>query len=50
MDVKADSDVLNEKNLPDIEKMKPIIWNPAGMTYHKIGKSTGQAFSIGKEL
>jgi flavin reductase (DIM6/NTAB) family NADH-FMN oxidoreductase RutF len=50
MDVKADSNVLNEKNLPDIEKMKPIIWNPAGMTYHKIGKITGQAFSIGKEL
>ena len=50
MDVKADSVVLNEKNLPDIEKMKPIIWNPAGMTYHKIGKSTGQAFSIGKEI
>jgi flavin reductase (DIM6/NTAB) family NADH-FMN oxidoreductase RutF len=50
VDVKADSDVLNEKSLPDIEKMKPIIWNPAGMTYHKVGKSTGQAFSIGKEI
>jgi flavin reductase (DIM6/NTAB) family NADH-FMN oxidoreductase RutF len=49
VDVKADSSVLKE-NLPDIEKVKPIIWNPAGMTYHKIGKSTGQAFSIGKEL
>jgi len=49
MDVKADSVVLNEKKLPDIEK-KPIIWNPAGMTYHKVGKSTGQAFSIGKEI
>jgi flavin reductase (DIM6/NTAB) family NADH-FMN oxidoreductase RutF len=50
MDVKADSVVLNEKKLPDIEKMKPIIWNPAGMTYHKVGKSTGKAFSIGKEI
>ena len=50
MDVKADSLVLNEKNLPDIEKVKPIIWNPAQMTYHKIGKCTGQAFSIGKEI
>jgi flavin reductase (DIM6/NTAB) family NADH-FMN oxidoreductase RutF len=48
MDVKADSSVLNEKNLPDIEKVKPIIWNPAGITYHKVGKPTGQAFSIGK--
>ena len=50
VDVKADSTVLNEKGLPDIEKMKPIIWNMAGMTYHKVGKSTGQAFSIGKEI
>jgi flavin reductase (DIM6/NTAB) family NADH-FMN oxidoreductase RutF len=50
MDVKADSSVLNEKNLPDIEKVKPIIWNMAGMTYHKVGNSVGQAFSIGKEM
>ncbi len=50
VDVKADSLVLNEKNLLDIEKMNPIIWNIAGMTYHKVGKSTGQTFSIGKEI
>jgi len=50
VDVKAESLVLNEEGLPDIEKVKPIIWNPAGMTYHKVGKSTGQAFSIGKEI
>jgi flavin reductase (DIM6/NTAB) family NADH-FMN oxidoreductase RutF len=50
VDVKADSSVLNEKNLPDIEKVKPIIWNIAGMTYHKVGNSVGQAFSIGKQV
>ena len=50
MDVKADSSLLNEKNLPDIEKVKPIIWNIAGMTYHKVGDPIGQAFSIGKEM
>jgi hypothetical protein len=50
VDVKADSLVLNEKNLPDIKKVKPIIWNPAQMTYHKVGKRTGQAFSIGKKI
>jgi flavin reductase (DIM6/NTAB) family NADH-FMN oxidoreductase RutF len=50
IDVKADSLVLNEKNLPDIEKVKPIVWNPAGMAYHGIGKPVGQAFSIGKEI
>ena len=50
MDVKADSSVLNEKNLPDIEKVKPIICNIAGMTYHKVGDPVGKAFSIGKEI
>jgi flavin reductase (DIM6/NTAB) family NADH-FMN oxidoreductase RutF len=50
MDVKADLYVLNEKSLPDIEKVKPIIWNMAGMTYHKVGIALGQAFSIGKEI
>ena len=50
LDVKADSVVLNEKGLPDIEKVKPIIWNPSGMTYHKVGNPVGQAFAIGKEI
>jgi flavin reductase (DIM6/NTAB) family NADH-FMN oxidoreductase RutF len=49
VDVKADSSVLNEENLPIIEKVKPIIWNAANMAYHKVGKRVGQAFSIGKE-
>jgi flavin reductase (DIM6/NTAB) family NADH-FMN oxidoreductase RutF len=49
MDVKADSTVLNERNLPDIGKMKPIIWS-AGMSYHAVGQSVGEAFSIGKAL
>ena len=48
VDVKADSVVLNKENLPDIKKVKPIIWNPAGMTYHTVGKPIGKAFSIGK--
>jgi flavin reductase (DIM6/NTAB) family NADH-FMN oxidoreductase RutF len=50
MDVKADSSVLNEKNLPNIEKVKPIIWNMTGMTYNTVGNPIGQAFSIGKEI
>ena len=50
MYVKADSSVLNEKNLLDIEKVKPIIWNISGMTYHKVGNSVGKSFSIGKEV
>ena len=49
VDVKADSQLLNEKNIPDIKKMKPIIWNPAERSYHAVGKRLGQAFSIGKK-
>jgi len=49
MDVKADASVLDERGLPDIEKVKPIIWSIAGMSYHKVGGPVGQAFSIGKE-
>ena len=49
VDVKADSVVLNKENRPDIKKVKPIIWNPAGMTYHTVGKPIGKAFSIGKK-
>jgi flavin reductase (DIM6/NTAB) family NADH-FMN oxidoreductase RutF len=50
MDVKADSDVLNEKGLPDIEKIKPIVWSITGLSYHGIGERLGQSFSMGKEV
>ena len=50
VDVKADSSVLNEKNLPDIKKVRPILWNPAENTYHEVGKRLGKAFSMGKEI
>jgi flavin reductase (DIM6/NTAB) family NADH-FMN oxidoreductase RutF len=50
MDVKADTSVLNEKGVPDVEKIKPIIWTITDMSYRAVGKSVGQAFSIGKEI
>jgi flavin reductase (DIM6/NTAB) family NADH-FMN oxidoreductase RutF len=50
MDVKADEAVLGEKGLPDIEKLKPIIYVPEIYTYHGIGKFLGKAFSIGKKI
>ena len=50
VDVKADSTVFNENNIPDIEKMKPIIWIPLEMSYRAVGKDSGKAFSIGKKV
>ena len=50
MDVKADSSVIDEKNLLDVEKVKPILWSPPNGTYHRVGENIGQSFSIGKEI
>jgi flavin reductase (DIM6/NTAB) family NADH-FMN oxidoreductase RutF len=49
IDVKAEEDVLGDNGLPDIEKVKPIIFSPEGQSYHGIGKYLGKAFSIGKQ-
>jgi flavin reductase (DIM6/NTAB) family NADH-FMN oxidoreductase RutF len=50
MDVKADESVLNEKGLPNIEKVRPIVFSPESHSYHKIGAYLGEAFSIGKNI
>ena len=46
-DIKADEEVLTESS-PDIEKIRPLIFNPANRTYYAIGKYAGKAFSDGK--
>jgi len=47
----ADSEVLNPKQLPDIEKVRPMLFGSLGsMAYYKIGDKLGDAFSIGNEL
>jgi len=50
IDVKADSSVLNENGLPDIERVKPIIYEPGNNRYYQIGSCLGHAFAIGKEV
>ena len=50
LDVKADEAVLGEEGLPDIEKIKPIIFSPVIRAYHGVGKHIGKAFSIGREI
>jgi flavin reductase (DIM6/NTAB) family NADH-FMN oxidoreductase RutF len=47
----ADSEVLNPKQLPDIEKVRPMIWGSFGsMAYYNIGNKLGNSFSVGNEL
>lgn len=50
MDVKADEAVLGDEGLPDIEKVKPIVFGPEILTYHGLGKYLGRAFSIGWDI
>ncbi|MCI0474154.1 MAG: flavin reductase family protein [Ignavibacteria bacterium] len=47
----ADSEVLNQDRLPDIEKVRPMLFGSFGsMAYYNIGENLGDAFSVGKEL
>jgi len=50
MDVKADPSVLNQQGLPDIEKIRPLLFAPETQRYHGVGQFLGEAFSIGKKL
>jgi flavin reductase (DIM6/NTAB) family NADH-FMN oxidoreductase RutF len=46
-DVKVEDSMLTE-NAPDIEKIKPIIFNSANRAYYGVGKHLGSAFSARK--
>jgi hypothetical protein len=47
----ADSEVLSANQLPDIEKVRPMLWGSFGsMAYYKVGDKLGNAFSVGNEL
>ncbi|MBW1990700.1 MAG: flavin reductase family protein [Deltaproteobacteria bacterium] len=50
LDVKADPEVLGERGLPDIEKVRPVVFGPEVRTYHGLGVFLGRAFAIGKDL
>lgn len=50
MDVKSDESVLNEKGLPDIEKVRPLVFSPEVRRYHGVGNYLGEAFSLGKNF
>ena len=50
LDIKAEENILGKDGLPDIEKVKPFLYDPEVYTYHGVGKRLGSAFSIGKQL
>lgn len=48
LDIKVDEAMLTENALPDIEKVKPILYAPEHRKYYGVGEFLGKAFSIGK--
>lgn len=51
LDVKADRNCLDASGkYPDIEKVKPIVFDSGSKNYYGIGKLLGRGFSCGKEL
>ena len=50
VDIKADEEVLNDKGIPDMDRVKPILFAPEMQVYYGVGNFLGKAFSIGKEI
>jgi hypothetical protein len=47
----ADSEVLSPNQLPDIEKVRPMLFGSFGsLAYYRVGDRLGTAFSVGDEL
>ncbi len=49
-DVKAEESTLGATGLPEIEKVKPIIFSPGNRFYYGLGEFLGRAFSAGKKI
>ena len=50
VDVKVNEELLNEKEMPNIEKMRPISFLGSDRCYYGLGNNLGTAFSIGKDF
>lgn len=50
MDVKVDESMLGKDGLPDILKIRPVLYGPEIQSYYGVGKYMGKAFSIGNNF
>ena len=48
LDVKADESVLDDKGVPNVERIRPLTFAPGPNTYYGLGRCVGKAFSIGR--
>jgi flavin reductase (DIM6/NTAB) family NADH-FMN oxidoreductase RutF len=46
----AESEMLTSNQLPDIEKVHPMVYASTARSYYGIGAKLGTAFAVGKEL
>ncbi len=49
MDVKVEEDMLGTDGLPDIRKIKPLVYAVSSRAYFGVGEYLGDAFAIGKK-
>ena len=50
LDVKAEESCVGPDGLPDIEKIRPLLFSPEGRKYHGVGKFLGSAFQMGRRV
>lgn len=50
LDIKVDDICINDSGLPDIDKIKPLLFDPAAYRYHIAGMEVEHAFSAGMVL
>lgn len=50
IDVKAEESILGEKDVPDVDLLKPVVFSPVVRKYHLVGDTIGRAFDIGKKF
>lgn len=50
MDVKTDDDMLDDRGLPDVDSIKPVVMVPEIRRYYGFGEKLGDAFIVGKRL
>ena len=50
LDIKADEELLDDEGIPDIAKVKPVLFAPEMQAYYGVGSLLGKAFSIGKSI
>ena len=50
VDVKTEEDMLDDKVMPDIDRIRPVVMVPGIRKYYGFGEKLGNAFVMGKKL